>query len=167
MRSDLIGLDGGINTFVYALSNPGRHSDPRGLYVQAIGRATYGIGRVTVTPAINAVVRATTRASTLGVLLWEVLNHDDAEDISISPVGDADSGASTESKSDKDKRWAECLDLCQGLLEENTRRPRGLRGKGQRSRKQPTGGGRSTDVFGNAFRKCMRDCMDKTAPKCQ
>ncbi|GJL82991.1 MAG: hypothetical protein DHS20C01_26250 [marine bacterium B5-7] len=33
IRSDLIGLLGGINTYGYALQNPGRHIDPLGLYI--------------------------------------------------------------------------------------------------------------------------------------
>ena len=42
MQSDPIGLDGGINTYAYALNNPLKYIDPFGLEVWACNRAVNG-----------------------------------------------------------------------------------------------------------------------------
>ena len=53
VTSDLIGLEGGENTYIYALANPTRYSDPLGLWVKRCARKLGDLNNDPMKPSGN------------------------------------------------------------------------------------------------------------------
>lgn len=76
-QSDPIGLEGGLNTYLYAAANPVSSVDPRGLNPYAGVRGAWWVG-TRIGGGINYGIQALTGTS-IGTLIYEMCNESEED----------------------------------------------------------------------------------------